>query len=75
MSRKGFEKYLTGGLIPVENLNGVIVDIPTEKPLSEIVTAIEALLKPYNFELDVSFRREAGTVKSMEITARIQVRR
>ena len=53
----------------------VIVDVPTEKPLSELLSAMKELLRPYQNRINVSYEEEAGSVKSIEFTARIQVRR
>lgn len=53
----------------------IIVDVPKEKPLSDLIDAMKALLKPYQASVSVSYMEENGTVKSVEITARIQTRR
>jgi hypothetical protein len=53
----------------------VIVDVPTDKRLSELVDAMKDLLRPYQNKITVCYEEEGGQVKSIEFTARIQLRR
>ena len=58
-----------------EELPTVAIDVPKEKPLSDLIDGIKALLRPYQSQISVSYEEENGSVKSIEITARIQTRR
>jgi len=60
---------------PKDYASNVIVDVPTEKPLSELLNAIKELLRPYRSGISILYEEEDGQVKSIEFTARIQVRR
>lgn len=51
------------------------VDTPTEKPLSDLIENMKALLRPYQSRISVSYQEEDGKIKEVEITARIQTRR
>jgi hypothetical protein len=53
----------------------LIVDVPTEKPLSEIIEGIKKLLRSYRFTVRVSYEEEDVNLKNVEILARFQVRR
>lgn len=53
----------------------LVVDVPKEKPFSELINAMKELLKPYRTGIGVSYEEEDGQIKSIEFTARIQVRR
>lgn len=68
----GAHKFAKHGITVSETLT---IDVPTEKPLSELIDAMKTLLKPYQSKLTVSYEEEGGSIKSIEFTARIQVRR
>ena len=51
------------------------VDVPKEKPLSEIIEEIKKLLRSYRFTVKVSYEEEDVNLKNVEILARFQVRR
>ena len=53
----------------------VKIDVPTEKPISELIAGIKALLRPYNFTIHVSYDESNGIVTGAEIHAGIQIRR
>ena len=53
----------------------ITVDVPTEKPLSDLINDIKELLRRYQSNISVSYNEKGGTVMDVEITARIQVRR
>jgi len=61
----------TGPAAPQE----LSIDVPSEKPLSELVENMKSLLRPYRFSIKVSYEEEDVDKKFLEITARIQYRR
>ncbi len=44
-----------------------------EKPLSELVSEMKDLLKPYQNEISIRTFEKGGKLKEIEITARIQL--
>jgi hypothetical protein len=66
-----------GSIIPVtkHEFETITIDIPKEKPLSEIIEEIKKLLRSYRFTVKVSYEEEDVNLKNVEILARFQVRR
>ena len=44
-----------------------------EKPLSELISEIKDLLKPYQNKFTITVFENGGRIKEIEITARIQL--
>jgi len=68
----GAHKFAKHGITTGDALT---IDVPQEKPLSDLINAIKALIRPYQSTMKVSYDEECGVIKSAEINARIQVRR
>lgn len=67
----GAHKFAKHGI----TTEALTIDVPQEKPLSDLINAIKALIRPYQSIMKVSYDEECGVIKSAEINARIQVRR
>jgi len=68
----GVHKYHKHKQEPPEEIK---VDVPKEKPLSDLIDGMKVLLRPYHCFLTVRYDEENGKINSVEITARIQIRR
>jgi hypothetical protein len=60
---------------PLDYTTNLVIDVPKEKPLSEIIEEIKRLLRSYRFTVRVSYEEEDVNLTSVEILARFQVRR
>ena len=69
------DQLAPGSIIAIDDPKEIIVDVPTDKRLSELINAMKELLKPYQNKITVSYEEEGSLVKSIEFTARIQIRR
>jgi ribosomal protein L6P/L9E len=69
------DKIAPGTVIEVDKPKEIIIDVPKEKPLSELVDEMKKLLRPYRFTIKVSYEEEDVDKKYLEITARIHYRR
>lgn len=65
-------KDVPGTIIPVDS---IVVDVPKEKPLSDLVLEMKKLLRPYRFTIKVIYEEEDVNIMNMEIIARIHYRR
>lgn len=69
------DKFVPGTVLEVDSPKELIIDVPKEKPLSELVDELKKLLRPYRFTLKVSYEEEDVDKTYLEITARIHYRR
>ena len=59
----------------IDAIKVIVIDEITEKPLSSIISDIEAVLKSLQHTMKIEITKNNGNVSEVELTARFQIRR
>jgi hypothetical protein len=53
----------------------IIIDEYMGKSLSSTIAEIEAVLKPFTYDIDINVQKDTGNFKNVELKIRIPIRR